>query len=172
MKNGVMVEIGGRKWKVLDQTEKGFFCICEKIDVRKFDGESNNYANSEIRKYLNSEVLKELEVAVGAENIVPFERDLASLCGLKEYGTCEDKVSLISVDEYRKYREFLPRTEEWWWTLTPESTASNGVKYWTSVVSPSGYFYDFGDCGSSSGVRPFCIFSSSIFESGVVKEIE
>ena len=171
MKNGTIVEINGRKWKVLDQTEKGFFCICEKIDIRKFDGESNNYANSDIRKYLNSEVLKELEVAVGAENIIPFERDLISLCGLKEYGTCEDKVSLISVDEYRKYRELLPKTGEWWWTLTPDSTAGNGDDVWVDIVSPSGGIY-YIECYYGRGVRPVCIFSPSIFESGVAKEIE
>ena len=171
MKNGAIVEIGGRKWKVLDQTEKGVVCICENIGDRKFDRRSNNYANSDIRKYLNTEVLKELEVAVGAENIIPFERDLISLCGLKEYDTCEDKVSLISVDEYRKYREFLPRTGEWWWTLTPDSVESNGDESWVNIVSPSGDIsYDF--CYYDRVVRPVCIFSSSIFESGVVKEIE
>ena len=171
MKNGAIVEIGGRKWKVLDQTEKGVVCICENIGDRKFDRKSNNYANSDIRKYLNTEVLKELEVAVGAENIISFERDLISLCGLKEYGICEDKVSLISVDEYRKYREYLPRTGEWWWTLTPDSVASNGDESWVNIVSPSGNV-GIGNCNYDLGVRPVCIFSSSIFESGVVKEIE
>lgn len=171
MKNGTIVEINGRKWKVLDQTEKGFFCICEKIDIRKFDRKSNNYANSDIRKYLNSDVLEELEVAVGAENIIPFERDLISLCGLKEYGTCEDKVSLISVDEYRKYRELLPKTGEWWWTLTPDSTAGNGDDVWVDIVSPSGIIIGL-ECYDDFGVRPVCIFSPSIFESGVAKEIE
>lgn len=171
MKNGAIVEIGGRKWKVLDQTEKGVVCICEEIDNRKFDRKSNNYANSGIRKYLNTEILEELEVAVGAENIISFERNLISLCGLTEYGTCEDKVSLISVDEYRKYREYLPRTGEWWWTLTPNSVASNGDEMWVNVVSPSGgILYYVCDC--NVGVRPVCIFSPSIFESGVAKEIE
>ena len=172
MKNGAIVEINGHEWKVLDQTEKGVVCICENIWDRKFDQKTNNYANSDIRKYLNTEFLKELEVAVGAENIISFERELISLCGLKEYGTCEDKVSLISVDEYRKYRELLPRTGEWWWTLTPDSVASNGDELWVTVVSPSGDFnHDlcYLYCG---GVRPFCIFSPSIFESRAVKEIE
>lgn len=171
MKNGTIVEINGHKWKVLDQTEKGVMCICENICERKFDTKTNNYANSDIRKYLNTEFLKELEVAVGAENIISFERDLISLCGLKEYGTCEDKVSLISVDEYRKYREFLPRTGKWWWTLTPDSVASNGDESWVNIVSPYGNF-NCGNCRNYFCVRPVCIFSSSIFESGVVKEIE
>lgn len=171
MKNGATVEINGCKWTVLDQTENGFLCICGKIVDRQFGRKTNNYANSDIRKYLNSEFLEELEVAVGKENIIPFERDLISLCGLKEYGTCEDKVSLISVDEYRKYREFLPRTGKWWWTLTPDSTAGNGDEVWVTVVSPSGNI-DFYECNYYCGVRPVCIFSPSIFESGVVKEIE
>lgn len=171
MKNGAIVEINGRKWKVLDQTEKGVVCICENIGSKQFDEDSNNYANSAIRKYLNTEFLEEMEKAVGAENIIPFERNLISLCGLKEYGTCEDKMSLISVDEYRKYREFLSRTGEWWWTLTPDSTAGNGDEYWITVVSPSGFIY-YLVCNDRRGVRPFCIFSSSIFESGVAKEIE
>ena len=171
MKNGAIVEINGRKWKVLDQTEKGVVCICENIGSKRFDEDSNNYANSEIRKYLNTKFLEEMEKAVGAENIIPFERDLISLCGLKEYGTCEDKVSLISVDEYRKYREYLPRTGEWWWTLTPDSTAGNGDEYWMTVVSPSGDV-NYDECYYNCGVRPFCIFSSSIFESGVAKKVE
>lgn len=29
MKNGAIVKIGERKWKVLDQTEKGVVCIYE-----------------------------------------------------------------------------------------------------------------------------------------------
>ena len=132
---------------------------------------SNECGFAVSKEMLIDEVLKELEVAVGAENIIPFERDLISLCGLKEYGTCEDKVSLISVDEYRKYRELLPKTGEWWWTLTPDSTAGNGDDVWVDIVSPSGCIY-FNVCGNDRGVRPVCIFSPSIFESGVAKEIE
>ena len=165
MKNGEKVMIAGREWTILDQTEKGAFCICESIlEKMVFDRKTNNYANSEIRNYLNNEFLAELELEIGAENIIPFERDLISLCGLKEYGTCEDKVSLISLDEYRKYREYLPRTGEWWWTLTPDSVASNGDRIWVAVVSPSGNIdYDF--CDYFLGVRPVCIFPSEIFES-------
>lgn len=84
--------------------------------------------------------------------------------GQTEYGSCEDYVSLISVDEYRKYRKLLPNTGEWWWTLTPDSTKCNDDTSYIRVVSPSGDFnydsYYFG-----LGVRPVCIFSSSIFES-------
>ena len=93
-----------------------------------------------------------------------FKRVLTSLDGQTEYGTCEDYVSLITVDEYRKYRDLLPNTGEYWWTLTADSTASNDNSRWVRVVSPRGYF-SRSDCYYYDGVRPVCIFSSSIFES-------
>ena len=165
VKIGETFELVGYVWKVLDITEKGYVCLMECMeDNMQFDKDSNDWKESNLRKYLNEDFYEKLVAAVGEENIIPFERDLLSLDGLKEYGTCEDKVSLISLDEYRKYRELLPREGTWYWTLTPDSTKENGDEYWMAVVSPSGYFYD-DNCDCSYGVRPFCIFSSSIFES-------
>jgi len=165
VKIGETFELVGYVWKVLDITEKGHVCLMECMeDNMQFDKDSNNWKESSLRKYLNEEFHSKLAAVVGEENIIPFERDLLSLDGLKEYGTCEDKVSLISFDEYRKYRELLPRKGTWYWTLTPDSTKENGDEYWVTVVSPSGYF-NYVDCNYGFGVRPFCIFSSSIFES-------
>ena len=84
--------------------------------------------------------------------------------GQTEYGTCKDLVSLISVDEYRKYRKFLPSTDRYWWTITPDSTPCNNDSTCLRVVSPGGYIGGIS-CNGGRGVRPFCIFSSSIFES-------
>lgn len=60
--------------------------------------------------------------------------------------------------------DLIPNTDEWWWLITPWSTPCNNYKSTVAVVSPSGYF-DFNFCGNCYGVRPVCIFSSSIFES-------
>lgn len=167
VKIGETFELMGYVWKVLDITEKGHVCLMECMENDKqFGKESNNWKESSLRKYLNEDFYNKLAAVVGEENIIPFERDLLSMDGLKEYGTCEDKVSLISFDEYRKYRVLLPREGNWYWTLTPDSTKENGDDYWVAVVSPSGYFghVSYFSC---YGVRPFCIFSSSIFESEV-----
>ena len=96
--------------------------------------------------------------------MIEFDRDLSSLDGQSEYGTCKDFVSLISIDEYRKYRSVIPNFEEWWWTLTPYSTKCNDDTKWIAVVSPSGYIVSRG-CYDRYGVRPVCIFSSALFES-------
>lgn len=156
---------GGLKWTILDITDKGYMCLADRLEnSMKFDSESNNWIGSQLREYLNTEFIQRIINEIGEENIIAFNRNLLSLDGQDEYGNCEDKVSLLTVDDYRKYRSFIPNADDWWWLATPWSTKRNGCEYSVTVVTPSGYF-DRSDCGSNRGVRPFCIFSSSIFES-------
>ena len=161
---GDTFELISHKWKILDITERGYKCICEKLKDNKTFGNNNDWKESSIRKYLNEEFYKELAGAIGEENIVSFERNLLSMDGQTEYGTCEDHVSIISLDEYRQYRELLPNEDYYWWTLTPDTTKCNGNESWILVVCPSGCFCNL-IFGYNYGVRPFCIFSSAIFES-------
>lgn len=130
----------------------------------KFDSESNNWVGSQLRGYLNTEFIKKIADEIGEENIVSFNRNLLSLDGQDEYGNCKDTVSLLTVDDYRKYRRFIPNIDDWWWLATPRSTKRNSYEYSVTVVSPSGNFR-YNRCYDSNGVRPFCIFSSEIFES-------
>ena len=103
-------------------------------------------------------------VIIGEENVIEFERNLLSLDGQTEYGACKDFVSLISIDEYRTYRSLIPNFDEWWWMLSPYSTKCNEDSSYVSVVSPVGGI-GFGIYYNGSGVRPVCIFSSTLFES-------
>ena len=157
-------ELAGITWKVLDHTEEGAVCIGDKIRTMIF-GDNNDWRESRIRKYLNGEFLEKIESEIGAGNVIEFERNLLSVDGLDDYETCMDKVSIINIDEYRKYRKQLPKTDRYWWMCTPDSTPSNGDSSWVAVVSPSGHVY-YNRYHRALGVRPFCIFSSCIFESG------
>lgn len=163
---GNTFELLGLTWKIIDITEKGCMCLAEKLEDRmQFDSKCNDWKVSDLRKYLNGEFYDKLAKEVGEENIVPFERDLLSLDGQTEYGTCKDKVSIPSFDEYRKYRSLNPNTGDYyWWLLTPDSTKCNGDTRWVAVVASSGVIY-YNDFDINSGVRPFCIFKSTIFES-------
>lgn len=162
---GDTFELAGLSWKILDITDDGYMCLADRLEENmRFDSDSNNWKNSSLRKYLNEEFCQKLAGIVGNDNIISFARDLLSLDGQTEYDSCLDKVSLLTVDEYRKYRGLIPNTDYWWWTCTPWSTSCNDVETTNAVVSPSG---DFGyiSCYCNCGVRPFCIFSSSIFDS-------
>lgn len=154
-------------WKILDITSAGYICLADSIEERQFDSDSSDWGNSDLRDYLNEGFLEKIAAEIGSENIVPFERNLLSLDGQTEYGKCEDKVSLLTVDEYRKYRSLIPNVKDyWWWLVSPWSTPCNDYTRAVAVVSSAGDVSCSG-CGScGGGVRPVCIFSSSIFESG------
>lgn len=164
---GKVIELAGMDWLILDKTEKGYFAILNGFDEkeRTFDSTSNNWITSKLRNELNARFLKKITDELGKDAVIEFDRDLLSMDGQTEYGHCKDKISFLTVDEYRKYRKLLPNMDKWWWLLTPWSTPVNDFSTTITVVSPSGGIYD-GSCDFEYGVRPVCIFSSSIFESG------
>ncbi len=163
---GDSFELLGLRWKILDIVDGTYKCLAEKLEEKiQFDSNSNNWATSGLREYLNGEFYNKLKATVGEDNIVLMERDLLSLDGQTEYGKCEDKISLLTVDEYRKYRPLIPNTDEyWWWLITPWSTPCNDYHSTLAVVSSSGDF-NGGSYYGYYGVRPFVSFSSAIFES-------
>lgn len=164
---GKVIELAGMDWLILDKTEKGYFAILNGFDEkeRTFDSTSNNWITSKLRNELNARFLKKITDELGKDAVIEFDRDLLSMDGQTEYGHCKDKISFLTVDEYRKYRKLLPNMDKWWWLLTPWSTPVNDFSTTITVVSPSGLISNYNFYGGN-GVRPVCIFSSSIFESG------
>lgn len=164
LKVGDKFDLAETNWTILDIKEEGYLCLADSIGDKQFDTASNNWTTSALREYLNTEFAEKITDEIGEENIAKFGRDLTSLDGQTEYENCLDSVSLLTVDEYREYRQFIPNYGDWWWLASPWSTPCNNDNTWDAVVSPSGSvcndYYDF-----SRGVRPVCIFSSAIFES-------
>ena len=143
----------------------GFAECCLQEKERTFDSTSNNWITSKLRNELNARFLKKITDELGKDAVIEFDRDLLSMDGQTEYGHCKDKISFLTVDEYRKYRKLLPNMDKWWWLLTPWSTPVNDFSTTITVVSPSGFICN-RNYYNENGVRPVCIFSSSIFESG------
>ena len=164
LKVGDEFELADINWKILDITDAGYMCIGDSLGDKKFDENSSDWNESSLREYLNNEFYEKIAREVGRENIISSKRNLLSLDGQTEYGETDDFVSLLTVDEYRKYRKFIPNYGQWWWLITTCSTPCNNYESTVTVVSPSGYIGNFGCC-NDFGVRPVCIFSSSIFES-------
>lgn len=134
-------------------------------DTMEFGDSNNDWRISNIRKYLNNDYLKEIEKEFGADNIVEHTTNLFSMDGLDDYGTCRDKVGLLDIDQYRKYRKVLGKNmDSWWWLLTPDSTPSGWSDQYARYVDDGGSVY-CSDCDCSGSVRPFCILKSLIFVS-------
>lgn len=129
----------------------------------EFDSDNNNWKTSSLRERLNNNVdgyLREVEDAFGKDQIVTHTVDLLSLDGLDDYGTSNDKISLLNIDQYRKYRKILGENmDNWWWLLTPDSTPSGSGSRYVQYVD-SGGRVDCCLCVYYEGVRPFFIVQS------------
>lgn len=162
------ITVAGVEFIVLDKKEDKVICLTRDFvfENEQFDRNSNNYATSAIRKKLNNEFLPKLIEAVGAENILDIEIDLTSDDGLDDYGKVTDKVGLLTDSMYRKYNRIIEDypVDDWWWLATPYSTPHRGYDSLVRCVISNGTL-DNIYCNNNVGVRPFCIFSSAIFES-------
>lgn len=127
-------------------------------------GDNNNFAESNIKKELETKILPRIEEAVGAENIVEHEVDLTALDGSDEYGKVKCKISLPTLDWFRKNHELARKifVNKWLWLVTPWSTKKYGWEYSVLCVSPLGYIDNYISDYYDFGVRPFIIFVSSI----------
>ena len=132
----------------------------------KFDEDSRNYKESNLKKVIENQIQPVIEVEVGAKNLIEHEVDLTSVDMQDEFGGFKCKVRPITFDEARLYNNLLvnKKLNDWWWTCTPWSTEDRGWKYSVTVVAPSGVIRR-SYCYVSGGVRPFCILKSNIFVS-------
>ena len=127
-------------------------------------GDTNNWTESNIRKYLNEDYVQVIEREFGNGNIVAFERDLISLDGYNDYATCVDKVSVMNVMEYVKYHKYVGNCDFRYVLITPDSTPSGFSAGDVRFVSGGGRV-GCRWCGSGFGVRPFFVLKSSTFVS-------
>lgn len=158
---------GKRKYKVLEQygdTSKIISLDLVKENV-KF-GDNTDYNKSNVKKLCDTEILKDFEEEFCAENIEEHMTDIITVDGQK-FGSVKCKIRPITFDEAREYIDITPNNDlnDWYWTLSPWSTEDHGWGKSLAVVSPSGRIVRSSYIGED-GVRPVCIFSSSIFESG------
>lgn len=159
--------IGPHEFIVLEQFEDSAAVILKALlhEDMAF-GNNNNFDGSGVDKACGKFADEIVEI-IDADNFVEHAVDLTSDDGLKDYGTIQRKVSLLTADLYRKYVDILDKhnLSRWQWLATPHSTKRHENDRWVKCVSPAGSL-NVGICyGVYCGVRPFCILKSHIFVS-------
>ncbi len=161
-KPGERFTYNGMEFVVLGEEQGGILAVMahelgEKMPYDEDNGK-NDWRKSTLRKYLNGEFLEKFNRG----DLLPFVSDLTSDDGMKDYGTSEDFIALLSCDLYRKYREFMPKYNTWVWTITPWSCLPGSAIH-ERIVATDGSLYDYS-ASLADGVAPACIFNRSIFE--------
>ncbi len=160
-KPGEQFEYNGIEFTALGEEQGGVLAIVSKLIKEEMPldkSNKNDWRNSSLRKYLNGEYLEQFNRG----DLLPFVSDLTSDDGMKDYGTAEDYVFLLSCDLYRKYRESVPRFNNWWWTLTPWTCSPSYAGHARIVNSSGGVDNRIAYYGY--GVAPACLFNPKIFK--------
>ena len=171
IKAGDHFEYKGIEWVCLDvlptlgALRKGVFAISAKTIANmpfndEYEDGCNNWRTSSLRKWLNSEFLdKNFDKGALLANFSTLTADN----GDDKYGFVEDYVTLIDCDQYRKYRKFMPKYDNWIWTLTPRSCDVGSASY-VRLIHPSGELY-VSSANYTHGVAPACLFNLNYLSS-------
>lgn len=133
------------------------FCPSDKFEDEK--GNWNNYRTS----LLHKEVLNLIKV-IGTDNLILHEVDLVADNGDRAYNTVivMDDVFILTCDEYRKYRDYIPHYDSWIWTATPwgcgDKDSDAGGSSIVRTVNAGGLLYDYGACNCGA-VAPACVLN-------------
>lgn len=132
------------------------FCPSDKFSDEK--GNWNNYRTSNVRG-----ILSDMANAVfKKERLLSHTVDLVADNGDRAYGTVKDTIFILTCDEYRKYREFIPHYDSWIWTATPwycgDKDSETGAAYHVRFVNTDGQLNQFST-NDSNAVVPACILN-------------
>lgn len=168
---GETFTVFGEEFVLLDHVDGGVLSIRKEIWKKAvFDRSGNsNLAQADMRDTLAeyTELLKSRGMKDG--DCLVQHIDLKTTDGTRVYGYLDCTVALLTLEQYGKYKEIIPKVEGWWWLATPVWTRwlrSPRTNYanvvW--VVLSNGY-YSLWNANSSLGVRPLLTFSSCLLVS-------
>ena len=178
-KPGDIIEFAGSKFVVLDildpssgvpeghgYTDNGpdlFILSLESQGESRF-GDSNNYAESELRRQTAAWLDDLLAHGVDPDLLRTRTLDLTTMDGHGKYGELTVKAAPLTIDEARKYADVIPNCDDACWL----ATGWGGPGYFGATsalfVSTDGYWGN-GNCSNSCGIRPALVISSLLLAS-------
>ena len=169
---GTTFEVWHRKFTVLEKDwESNALVIDTSVErLAPFRGigyeiAPNNFKSSRIREWLNDQFIWELRKdGANDNNILDFKIDLECTFGCHEYGIDSVKAGILTLKQYGKYHNIIPKTERGWWLATPWEPLELSLRMKESVyvwyVEPEGVIQSH--CGQAGGIRPVLTLSHSL----------
>lgn len=171
-------EIWGHAYTVLDGDDKGVLAleadvVCEmpfREDKVDYKVAPNDFRDSSVYQYLAETYLAEL-VSKGADlgrDIRMMELDLKCTLGQREYGVVKVYAGLLTLEQYGKYYDIIPKIDTTYWLATPWKTPrcsrnTDFSNYVWGVYSDGVYNHNW--YGRTNGVRPTLTLSPSLLVS-------
>lgn len=132
------------------------FCQSDKFADEK--GNWNNYCTSNVRMILFCIA----NTVFDRKNLLSHTVNLVADNGDRAYGAVADLVFILTCDEYRKYRDYIPHYDRLIWTATPwgcgDKDSDAGGSSIVRTVNAGGLLYNYGACNGGA-VTPACILN-------------
>lgn len=162
--------LGGVEFVKLDDDKGASFVVAADITGKECPFESsnakrddhNNFVGSHIQKVVEAFLLDHPEIN---KAVVDRPIDLTSMDGMTDYGCPVVHGRILTSDEYRKYRAFIPLASDWYWLATPWTTLrspSSGSSSYAYYVGADGAQYSVSVCSADFCPRPALYLESSI----------
>lgn len=171
VRNGERFIVDGEEFVKLGEVAGGVFvllvgtlpdyCAFESEDADD-DRDHNNFIGSNVKRVVD-EWLHRHKILSEAALALPI--DLTSMDGMTDYGMPNVYGRILTVDEYRKYRRFIPLTDKPFWTATPWCTRSSYSSYSAADVDADGSVDGYSACDADGCARPALALKSSLLVS-------
>ena len=171
-KPGDIIEFAGSKFVVLDdlspfngedEAHDLFILSLESQGESRF-GDSNNYAESELRRRTAAWLDDLLAHGVDPDLLRTRTLDLTTMDGHGKYGELTVKAAPLTMDEARKYADIIPDCDDACWLATGWGGPGFGGATLALLVYTDGY-WSSNYCSSSYGIRPALVISSLLLAS-------
>lgn len=131
VRQGEAFTFDGVRFVKLDESAGAAFVVAEDVMLENipFEHEDaeredhNNYTGSNLERESVSWLMKEHPATFGAAVQRPI--DLTTMDGMTDYGMPTVTVRALTIDEYRKYRQFIPLASKPYWLATGWTTKSS-----------------------------------------------
>lgn len=118
---GETFTVFGEEYVVLDHVDGGVLSIRKGIWKKAvFDRSGNsNLVQADMREALAeySDFLK--SKGMKDDDLLVQHIDLKATDGTRVYGYLDSTVALLTLEQYGKYKEIIPKVDGWWWLATP-----------------------------------------------------
>lgn len=173
VRQGERFKLDGVEFVALDCDEEATFvvtadtlpecCAFEDDDAERED--HNNFSGSLIQKHMER-FFRERHSHI-FKAIVERPIDLTSMDGMTTYGKPFAVARLLTIDEFRKYRRFIPLTSKPFWTATPWTTLRSpySIAAGAYYIGTGGTVYNRNVYGAYFAPRPALYLQSSILVS-------
>lgn len=160
LEQGAVFKWGKKEYIKLDATSAGCLCLAKDVWFKsKFDDQTNDWSKSQLRGYIAT---KAIDFIPDIDKLMLFDRDLTTDDGLTDYGHCKDNVSMLTCNEYREYRRYIPDIDKWCWTITAWTRDGD----WVRCVDTNGCIdRGYAEDNDYGGVRPLiCLANDTLVE--------